>query len=160
MILLILGLAIVSMFLVGCVDQAAENTEDAEQPDSVEVMDGDGDLVGEAFRFAPYKYRLAKKAVPKLPEMPGYNCLIGFDYVAGPVADDYFYVEDGDAISCVMQIMFVKVVKNQVQQITLAVQGMLLKMAVFTKVRMSMVIAVRKHNFSFFFLSYFFHKNF
>lgn len=101
MILLILGLAIVSMFLVGCVDQAAENTEDAEQPDSVEVMDGDGDLVGEAFRFAPYKYRLAKKAVPKLPEMPSYNCLIGFDYVAGPVADDYFYVEDGDAISCV-----------------------------------------------------------
>jgi hypothetical protein len=94
--LLILGLFVVSMFLVGC-SQTPEGEDYAENvPDSVEVMDGDGDLVGEAFRVSSTRYQLAKnkltmKKTPVIPKIESYNCLPGFDYIPGKVISEQYW---------------------------------------------------------------------
>ncbi len=51
----ILSLVVISIFLVGC----------AKESDKVDVVDEKGNIVGEAFKYAPGKYKLPPKEVPK-----------------------------------------------------------------------------------------------
>lgn len=55
-VLVMLGLVVISMFLVGCAQEAEEK---------VDVVDEQGNIVGEAFRSTPGKYKLSQKLPPK-----------------------------------------------------------------------------------------------
>ncbi|PIZ50409.1 hypothetical protein COY27_07205 [Candidatus Woesearchaeota archaeon CG_4_10_14_0_2_um_filter_33_13] len=78
-ILAILSVVVISVFLVGC----------AKESDTVDVVDEKGNIVGEAFKYAPGKYKLPAK-VPSSP----LSTAIKVKLVTSPsCGEDYHLVE-------------------------------------------------------------------